>query len=113
VTGHVLRKRKGKDDPYARIAKTVVNNGKLSWEARGMLAYLLGKPDDWTISFWDLVNHSPSGAHKTRRILKELELEGYVKRDRKQDRHGVYYWESGIYEDPYWFMEPLDLELEN
>src|SRR5258707_13097107 len=36
-----------KNQPYVMISRTTAQDSTLSWAARGVLAYLLSKPDDW------------------------------------------------------------------
>ena len=35
---------------YSVINNTVLNDDRVSWEAKGMACYLLSKPDDWRIN---------------------------------------------------------------
>lgn len=85
---------------WAIVPKAAVNDESLSWEARGMLLYLLEKPDDWQIMFQDLVRKSPAQDDKCRRILKELEGQGYVHRKRFNRPDGTFAWESAVFETP-------------
>jgi hypothetical protein len=92
--------RVNKDKNYFAASNLPFNDKSLSWEARGVMGYLLSKPDDWQVMFNDLVNQGDAAAHKVRRILKELEEHGYLKRTRKQDENGKFTWESIVYENP-------------
>lgn len=85
---------------FSVIPRAAVNDKELSWEARGLLVYLLDKPDDWQIRFNDLVRQSPAQGDKTRRILRELEGAGYVRRSRFNRADGTFGWESEVYESP-------------
>ncbi len=87
-----------KDKNYLSSSKEPFNDERLSWEARGIMGYLLSKHDDWQIRFYDLVNRGPAGEHKMRRILKELEDCGYLERHRIQDDGGKFNWTSIVYE---------------
>lgn len=98
---NVVRVEKNADHPYTMISKVVTEDETLSWEARGMLTYLLGKPDGWVVRMTDLQGASPAGRDKTRRILQELEEHKYVRRQKLRDEAtGTYYWQSTIYEEP-------------
>ena len=66
-------------DPFARIPKQVLNDDRLSWKAKGLLAYLLGKPKDWQVMVADLINRSKDGKTAIRSGLKELKMFGYAK----------------------------------
>lgn len=96
----IVRVVHNRTNPYTMIHQDVLENAALSWEARGMLAYLLGKPDNWTVRFTDLVRQSPAGPTKTRRIFNELQKAGHIKRERISTAHGHFDWTSTIYEVP-------------
>ena len=94
----IVRIKKSRE--YFAASNIPFNDKRLSWEARGMIGYLLSKPDDWTIRFTDLEKQSEAGGHKVRRILKELETAGYLERKRMKNQDGTFYWLSTIYETP-------------
>lgn len=56
--------------PYFIMSRDVAQNNNLSWEARGVLAYLLSKPDGWEINVNDL--RQQCGRDKVYAILGEL-----------------------------------------
>ena len=45
----IIKIGKKRGDQYAVITRHTLQNKELSWEARGMLAYLLSKPEDWHV----------------------------------------------------------------
>ena len=67
---------------------TVINNkvfqrNQLSWQAMGMLSYLLSKPDDWSVVVNELISVTkdtakPTGNNGVYNILKELKEKGFV-----------------------------------
>lgn len=64
---------------YTIVPNLTLNDTRLSWEAKGMLAYLISKPDHWTIIVNQLVKESASAKkRKVLVILKELEDLGYI-----------------------------------
>ena len=75
------------------VPNSVVNDSRLTWEARGMLVYLLGNSANGTIRIGDLIHQAPCGRDKTRRILEELEKAGYIRRTRKRNEDGTLGWE--------------------
>lgn len=83
----IIRAPKDGKNPYGMVRRASLEDPRLSWEARGVLAYLLVKPDDWEISVTDLYNAGPDGRDKVYRILKELEQLGYLERDQER-KHG-------------------------
>lgn len=97
---NIIRTRKNRENPYTMIARAPLNDAALSWEARGVLAYLLDKPDDWEVRFQDLVHKGPGKEDRMRRILHELEAAGYVHRARTSGTRGRFLWETLVYETP-------------
>jgi hypothetical protein len=89
-----------KTERYARIANSVFEDRRLSWEARGLLGYLLSKPDDWKVRLYDLIAQGPAGVHKIRRMLRELEEVGYLYRKRLRRADGTFGWIVIVLEHP-------------
>jgi hypothetical protein len=80
--------------------KRPFNDTRLSWEARGVLAYLFSKTDNWQLNEVDLVHNGPAGKTKIERIINELKQYGYVARQRlRHPKTGRFYWCTTIYED--------------
>lgn len=65
--------------PYAQVAKTLLDDDRLSWSAKGVAAYLVGKPPGWKMRISDLVNRSTDGKHSVRAAVNELRKFGYAK----------------------------------
>lgn len=89
-----------KDKGYFVASNKPFNDKSLSWEARGVLAYLLSKPDDWTVRNGDLYKQGPAGINKVKRILAELQKAGYLQRTRIRKPDGTFEWETTLYETP-------------
>lgn len=71
------------------LDKTISEDKKLSWAARGLLIFLLGKPDNWRVSVEYLSQQTNESAKKTGKqgiysLLDELIDVGYVVRSDKQ-----------------------------
>ena len=47
-------KRSARRRQYVIIEQSVVEDSRLSWAARGILGYLLSRPDNWQIRVTDL-----------------------------------------------------------
>ena len=62
---------------------------------------MLSLPDDWNYSVRGLASISNEGIKAINSILKELEENYYLKRERKQENNGRFYYEYNIYETPY------------
>lgn len=67
------------------LDKRISEDKRLSWAARGLLVYLLGKPDNWKVSVQALVNETALAYKSTGRdavynLLSELQQAGYAHR---------------------------------
>lgn len=67
------------------LDKEISEDSRLSWAARGLLIFLLGKPDHWQVSPSALVNETQSSGKPTGRdgvysLLSELRDAGYLTR---------------------------------
>lgn len=78
------------------LDKRISEDDRLSWAARGLLVYLLGKPDHWEISIEHLRRQTASARiHSSRdalyAMLGELETAGYLNREQANDagRYGA------------------------
>jgi len=102
----IIRVAKNKDNPYVMMNKTGLNDPRLSFKAKGILAYLLSKPDDWKVMVSELINSSTDGKTAVYSGLKELEENGYLKRvrvyrrDEKTGKKVIDHWETVVYETP-------------
>ena len=87
-TPTIYRVVKNKENPYVMIDRRPVDNSALSFKAKGILTYLLSRPDGWEVSVADLIKHGKEGEGAVRSGLKELKLAGHMKytKSRKQGR---------------------------
>lgn len=87
---------------FVIINKNFLEDKRLSFKSKGILTYLLSKPDDWTVRVNELISASTDGEASVRSALKELEACGYYRkyRVRTEDGSKIARWESVIYEYP-------------
>lgn len=64
--------------PFTQVAKLVMEDPKLSWRAKGVYAYMYGKPEKWDFNTIRMSTDATDGRDATRRALKELEEQGYL-----------------------------------
>lgn len=87
---------------YFLLLRATAQDTRLSFEARGVLTYLLSKPDDWQLQIDDLMREGDIGRNRVYRLLKELTGAGYLQRgferDDKMRVRGVLYL---VYEEPF------------
>lgn len=79
---------------FYMLNKAISEDGRLSWAARGLLVFLLGKPDHWEISVAHLRAETSGSAKPTGRdgvygLLQELISAGYVARRQERSDAGV------------------------
>ena len=77
------------------LDKKISEDKRLSWAARGILIFLLGKPDHWTVSPAALTNETKGLKRSTGRdgvyaILKELAEVGYLQIADDRDASGSF-----------------------
>lgn len=79
-----------KTENYVVLDKGFLNNAELSWQAKGLLAYMLALPNDWTFSVADLTNRSKNGRDATKAIINELCLAGYIQKEQTRAAKGKF-----------------------
>lgn len=78
---------------FYMLDKKIIEDGRLSWAARGLLVYLLGKPDHWKVSVAHLRNETagsekPTGRDGVYALLDELIKAGYMVREQARQDGG-------------------------
>lgn len=85
---------------YVTINNSVLRNERLSWCARGIMAYLLSLPDTENVTIESLSERAKEGRRRVQSALKELEAEGYFQRHRHKDDKGKWVWQIDVFEQP-------------
>lgn len=101
-------------DPFARVRKAVLEDKRMSWKAKGVFAYLMGKPDDWKGIVADIVNHGPERATAIRAAIKELVEFGYAREERIREKGKLAGLVIHVADDPTFFKksekQPANIE---
>ncbi|MGR6896970.1 DnaD domain-containing protein [Rummeliibacillus sp. BSL5] len=92
--------RVAKNGNYTVMNRTALNDKRLSWKAKGIIAYMLSMPDDWVFYFDELVKHSTDGKASFRAGLNELKECGYVERRPVRQGQRIKEWETIVHEVP-------------
>lgn len=66
-----------RENPYVQIDKIGVDDSNLSWEATGLLTYLIGRPHNWKINIAHLATVKKNKETSTRNALLELRKAKY------------------------------------
>ena len=93
--------RVNKTKNYTVMSNYHLQDKNLSYKAKGLLSFILSLPDNWELNVKGLVAVSKEGTKAINSILKELELNNYLIRERKQKANGRFFYEYNIYELPY------------
>jgi hypothetical protein len=91
----ILRVKRTKG--YTTIPNSTLCDARMSFRARGVLAFLLAKPDDWETRTTDLPAQGKEGRDAIRTAMKELRDLGYMSQEREQYRDeetGKWLWRT-------------------
>ncbi|MFW2490946.1 hypothetical protein ACN077_20625 [Clostridium chromiireducens] len=75
---------------FTQILNEVLSNEKLSYGARGLMAYVLTHCDNWVFTGEDYFTTKKDKLSKIKGYLKELILFGYLKRYQEKSMGGVF-----------------------
>ena len=71
------------DEQFTQIKNDWLRDERISFKARGLLAYIESHSTGWQISVHWLAAKNPEGKEAIRSAIQELELYGYLKRDQE------------------------------
>lgn len=74
----IFRADHSKQNPYFQMLRTTAQDSTLSFEARGVIAYLLSQDAKWEINKSDLMKRGGIGTTKMKRIVDELIEKRYL-----------------------------------
>lgn len=103
------------DNPTERftiVSKDISENKDLSWECRGLLIYLLGKPKNWKVSVSHLQKEGNSGRDKLYKMIKQLIDAGHIVRVQARKDGKADGWDYIVYSVPQ-HTENTDLEVQH
>lgn len=92
----IIRANHDAATPYVAVSRDVAQDARLSFEARGLLLYLLSKPTDWRITIADLQRAGQCGRDRVYRILRELREAGYLQHARGRSTRGTIVWSDYV-----------------
>jgi len=92
---------------FVQIHKGFLEDPNLFYKAKGILAYLLTKPDGWIARVTDMMKRGKDGRDAIYNGLRELQEHGYYHKCQVRDGKGrITHWESTICEVPIWSNPP-------
>jgi len=104
----VHKKRK---TPFTIVPNELWDDTRLSWKAKAILGYLIGKPEGWKVRVADLCKKSTDKVTAVRTGLKELRLAGYAKLECAKGEAGkINEWLLKVADTPMFAVENPHLE---
>ncbi len=94
----IMRTYKNTENPYVMLNKQFINDASLSWKAKGILTYMLSKPDDWVFYTDEIIKNATDGIKSLNSGIKELKEAGYMKRFPVYENGKIHHWEYRVYE---------------
>ena len=85
---------------YTTVSNPPINDERLSWEALGLLLYLLSRPSDWRIHVRHLCSVRRSGRDRMYRMVNELVAAGYIVREVVRSRQRIVSVEYVVTDQP-------------
>lgn len=73
---------------FTVISNAVIEDRRLSYKARGLLIFILSKPDHWRTNMKHLAAQSSDGYYSVQSGMAELAAAGYIERIKVQDTAG-------------------------
>ncbi len=90
---------------YTIVDNDVIGDDRLSLRTRGLLVWILSKPDGWAVTADALAEHHREGQSAIKTALRELESAGYLVRVKSRQRavsgRLVWVWETTVYDRPH------------
>jgi hypothetical protein len=76
--GNIKRGNRNQKKNFTMVSNEILNDNRLSWKAKGILSYLLSKPDGWEAQIEDLYKKASDGYSSLRSGIDDLILCGYM-----------------------------------
>lgn len=96
----IRRAEHSADKRFTLISRSLTQDKSLSYQARGLLVYVLSKPSKWKASYDDLKREGKIGRTALDNIIKEISAAGYIVRYKERDSKGKLDWIMEVFEEP-------------
>jgi len=99
------------------ISNKIFENPNLSWQAKGLLSYILSRPPNWHVHSWQLSkiyegDNPGNSLHSIKKIIKELRDNGYIDYAKVRDNKGRWIHRYDVYPMPYKEFKKIFPEVE-
>jgi hypothetical protein len=86
---------------FTVLPNTLLQDRRLSYTARGLLADLLSRPDGWREDGRRMADTSPQGRLAVAKALRELAAFGYYRVERVRQPDGTFVSQAHVYDTPH------------
>lgn len=105
---NVVRASRNKN--YKTIGCDFLDDKKLTYKAKGILTYLLTRPDNWRFNKSQVMGMSEGGESSFDSGIKELKERGYLRIEKSSDGEGKFLYEWYPQETATFYAEPIPQE---
>jgi hypothetical protein len=95
----VLRVHRHRRD-FTVLGNPTLRDGRLSFRARGVLAFLLSQPDGYPVNAAEIARQGKEGRDAIETAIRELRACGYVLRRKEQNDRGQWVTYTDVFEVP-------------
>lgn len=92
--------RKKYESNFTQVPNELLEHPQLSFKAKGIMCYLLSRPDDWEVSQRQMARTMKDGRDSIMSGFKELVAYGYLDGQYTMMRNGVPVWVWDVYDHP-------------
>jgi hypothetical protein len=85
---------------FATVPNLLLNDNLITLKAKGLYAYIQSKPDNWEFSAERISRQLREGLPSIKSALQELEINGYLNRNRYQNKKGFWEVDYVLYDNP-------------
>lgn len=96
----MIIRREERPRGYSVIPNAMLEDASLSFRARGLLGYLVSRPDGWETDSERLSRIAKEGRDAIRTALRELDAARYIVRGRGQGAQGRWRTEVWVFDAP-------------
>lgn len=94
----IFRRKLERD--FTIVPNDLLNDITIGIDSRGLLCYLLSKPEDWEVFDYDLEDVCQCGRDRVKRMLSELKKTGYLRRERVRAGGGKFKYVTAVFDIP-------------
>lgn len=97
---------------YTKLSNALLQDSRLSYDTRGLIADMLSRPDDWEVTAASIIEVGTAGRDKVYRMLSEAAKFGYVQPIKCRNRDGLYTKHAyAVSDDPKLLIEKTATEI--